>query len=47
VPVAAQQRDQLGLTRDGAVPQDADDRVAALGLGVEVGRHRGCIRTGE
>jgi hypothetical protein len=36
-----EQGDQLSLTRDSVLPQDADDRIATLGLGVEVGGHGG------
>ena len=45
VALAVEQGDQLGLTRDRVLPQDADDRIATLSLGVEVGGHGHCVRS--
>ena len=46
VALAVEQGDQLGLTRDSVLPQDADDRIATLDLGVEIGGHGRCVRSG-
>ena len=45
VALAMEQGDQLGLPRDSVLLQDADDRIASLGLGVEVGGHGRRIRS--
>ena len=37
VAFAVQQVDQFSLTRDSVLSQDADDRIATLGLGIQVG----------
>ena len=46
-PFTVQQADELGLSRNGRSPQDADDRIAAQGLGGEVGCQGLSSGTGE